>query len=240
MLPGFFMRFGSRLTRVSAFHERWLPTSHFLNLTMLRAAFDVIELDEWKQYVGGRPRLPKLMTRAIENREPQMKFFEHHNISFRVAEATSTRLKPSTPSLARCCLGSQSDSAFYHLCGGMSGLPTSDANPSMCQATVFPHFIQQQTELRWVTDDARRQGYFSRYHAQCPAQCTLIASSDPAHSHRSGVAMHAFTLVGLPCLPCLHSYDESYASRFWRQFTASKFTASTGELASQGPCPPRR
>ena len=47
ILPGFFIRFGARLTRVSPFAERWMPTSHFLNVTAMAAAFDVLELRDW-------------------------------------------------------------------------------------------------------------------------------------------------------------------------------------------------
>ena len=39
VLPGFFMRFGARLTRVSNFDERWLPTSHFFDLERLQASY---------------------------------------------------------------------------------------------------------------------------------------------------------------------------------------------------------
>ena len=41
------MRFGARLTRVSNFEERWLPTSHFFELGRLRASFHVRDLDDW-------------------------------------------------------------------------------------------------------------------------------------------------------------------------------------------------
>ena len=117
ILPGFYIRFGRRLTRVSPFTERWLPTSHFLNLTMMKSAFGVIELREWLRE-GEAIELPTLLARAVGNSAPQLRFFEHHNVSF-------TRVSKGT----------------------------------------FPHFMQQQSELRWVHDDANRDGFFSRFEA---------------------------------------------------------------------------
>ena len=117
VLPGFYIRFGHRLTRVSPFAERWLPTSHFINLTMIQEAFDVIELKEWLPQ-GDAITLPLLHARAVGHSAPQRRFFSHHNLSF-------TDVQPAT----------------------------------------FPHFMQQQSELRWVSDDARRAGYFSRFEA---------------------------------------------------------------------------
>jgi hypothetical protein len=115
VLPGFFVRFGARLTRVSPFAERWLPTSHFLNLTMLQSAFDVIELRDWLG-VDKRRVVSRLHCRAVGRSAPQLRFFAHHNVSFR------------------------------------SSLPAT-----------FPHFMQQQSELRWATDDHERRGYFSHF-----------------------------------------------------------------------------
>lgn len=115
ILPGFYIRFGRRLTRVSPFDERWLPTSHFVNITTLRAAFDVVEMREWRP--EGEPiEIPILHARAVGNSAPQLRFFSHHNITF-------DRPVKST----------------------------------------YPHLLQQQTELRWVSDDAQRDGYFSRF-----------------------------------------------------------------------------
>ena len=115
ILPGFFVRFGTRLTRVSPFAERWLPTSHFFNLTTLRSAFDVIELREWLRE-GSRRTLPKLLIRSVGGSPAQLRFFEFLNLSF-------SRVQPAT----------------------------------------FPHFLQQQSELRWVSDTPDRGGYFSHF-----------------------------------------------------------------------------
>ena len=147
VLPGFYIRYGRRLTRVSPFREAWVPTSHFVNLTMLRSAFDVVELDEWRRAMmggdgargahglmrtsdesdagdGGVPPGPPLVNlstlncRAVGHAAPQLRFFSHHGIGF---DAT----RPSN----------------------------------------FPHLMQQQSELRWVADDAQRSGYFSVFQA---------------------------------------------------------------------------
>ena len=133
VLPGFFVRFGARLTRVSAFTERWLPTSHFFNLTALRqAGFDVRELREWLPE-GQARELPRLHCRAVGSGPPQMRFFAFHNLSF------ATKLP-----------------------------------------TKFPHFLQQQSELRWVSDDATRQGYFSRFEAGLGAKWWRATYGDEA------------------------------------------------------------
>ena len=117
ILPGFYIRFGRRLTRVSPFTERWLPTSHFLNLTTLAQGFDVVEMRDWLRE-GDARQMPVLHARAVGGSAPQLRFFAHHNLSF----------------------------AHY------------------AKAT-FPHLLQQQTELRWVADNAKRDGYFSRFEA---------------------------------------------------------------------------
>ena len=82
LLPGFFVRFGARLTRVSPFRERWLPTSHFFNLTLLQTAFDVRELRDWLPTDGSSRSLPTLHTRAVGGAPPQLRFFAYHNVTF--------------------------------------------------------------------------------------------------------------------------------------------------------------
>ena len=158
VLPGFFVRFGSRLTRVSAFEEVWLPTGHFLNLTTLRSAFSVVEMDEWKRNLARSTaakaarvvRLPKLLARAVEGRPPQLRFFEFHGIEFDVPEPA-----------------------------------------------LFPHFMQQQSELRWVTDDASRRGYFSRFDASyAPRFWQDFARSKLAGPQVKTVAFDAAPAVG--------------------------------------------
>ena len=125
ILPGFFIRFGTRLTRVSPFSERWLPTSHFYNLSLLERGFHVRELVEWRDEgrgdadsvaAGRRRELPNLHARAEAHRAAQLRFFGYHNLSF----------KHTAP-------------------------------------FTFPHFMQQQTELRWVSDDQARRGYFTHF-----------------------------------------------------------------------------
>jgi hypothetical protein len=100
VLPGFYVRFGSRLTRVSGFEERRLPTSHFLNLTTLRAAFHVVELQAWIQESsaattparggrarrGGGVRVERLLTRSADGRPAQLRFFGQHGIAFDATE----------------------------------------------------------------------------------------------------------------------------------------------------------
>ena len=123
ILPGFFVRRGRRLTRVSPFEEAWLPTSHFLNLSAMRASFDVVEMHEWAAGEGAageaaarRAAVPRLHARAVANAPAQLRLYRHFNLS--VGEAV-----PAT----------------------------------------YPHLLQQQTELRWVSDDAERRGYFTAY-----------------------------------------------------------------------------
>ncbi len=133
VLPGFFIRFGARLTRVSAFAERWLPTEHFFNLTALRlGGFDVLEMHEWLPS-GQARELPWLHCRAVGSGPPQLRFFAYHNLSF-------AAMRPAH----------------------------------------FPHFLQQQSELRWVSDDASRHGYFSRFQAGFGAQWWRTTHGDEA------------------------------------------------------------
>ena len=143
ILPGFYVRFGRRLTRVSPFEERWLPTSHFVNLTTLRAAFDVIEMREWLP-AGQARELPFLQARAIGNSAPQLRFFSHHNVTFR--------------------------------------------HP--LKAT-FPHLLQQQSELRWVEDDTKRDAYFSRFEHGYGAAFWRRHFGEPVGGGAAEVAAHA-------------------------------------------------
>eukprot|EP00908_Phaeocystis_cordata_P025688 Transcript_816.p2 GENE.Transcript_816~~Transcript_816.p2 ORF type:complete len:574 (-),score=244.22 Transcript_816:55-1776(-) len=139
LLPGFFIRYGARLTRVSNFEERWLPTSHFFNVSRLAASFHVRDLDDWLQELrradgqgggeGGRPgggggggeaevELPLLLARGENGRGAQVRFFEYHRLRFAREEAAT-----------------------------------------------WPHFMQQQSEMRWVKEDATRRGYFTHFDA---------------------------------------------------------------------------
>ena len=143
LLPGFFVRYGARLTRVSNFEERWLPTSHFFDLSRLSKSFHVRDVDEWRRAqqqgaasggVGGGGGVsgggaavgaalltqPLLLVRGEGGRGAQRRFFEYHNLSFARAEAAT-----------------------------------------------WPHFMQQQSEMRWVRDDdtGARPGYFTHWDA---------------------------------------------------------------------------
>ena len=89
VLPGFFVRFGARLTRVSNFDERWLPTSHFFDLERLQASFHVRE----PAVEGAPPRkVRQLLARAEGSRAPQLRFFSYLNVSFgRYLDVKSSR-----------------------------------------------------------------------------------------------------------------------------------------------------
>ena len=144
ILPGFFVRRGARLTRVSAFEEAWLPTSHFLHLPSLAAAFHVLELREWRGPSRRVRELPRLLARAEGGRPAATRFFAFHNVTFR-------ETAPAT----------------------------------------FPHYMQQQSHLRWVSEDAARRGHFSphvagggaafwrRFGASEAAQAPVLAFDAP-------------------------------------------------------------
>ena len=121
VLPGFFVRFGARLTRVSNFDERWLPTSHFFDLERLQASFHVRE----PAVEGAPPRkVRQLLARAEGSRAPQLRFFSYLNVSFgRYLDVKSSR---------------------------------------------WPHFMQQQSELRWVADAPPHGGAFSPFDPAYP------------------------------------------------------------------------
>ena len=149
VLPGFFVRFGSRLTRVSGFTERWLPTSHFFNLTALRLGFDVRELREWLP-AGEARRLPLLHCRAAHSAPPQLRFFKYHNISF-----------------------------------------------EQVQPALFPHFLQQQSELRWVDPDERRTPHFSRFEAGFGAEWWRRFGTETRPADGEVLAFDAAPSVGM-------------------------------------------
>jgi len=64
VLPGFFVRFGARMTRVSNFSERWLPTGHFFNLSVLRRGFHVKELQALAPPPHAAPHAARRVTRS--------------------------------------------------------------------------------------------------------------------------------------------------------------------------------
>ena len=154
VLPGFFVRFGSRLTRVSAFEERWLPTSHFFNLTALKQSFDVLELQECvfaSPSSGGSNQL------RTSHHMPWMRTPNIILVVVPVHRWLGTDEGRVLPLLnARAVASAPPQQRFFQF----HNITFRSVQPS-----TFPHFLQQQSEMRWVSEDETRSGYFSRFES---------------------------------------------------------------------------
>lgn len=80
VLPGVYVRSGVRMTRISGFAEAWQPTSHALNVSVLSAAFDVVEMADWRAHpsvegtADAGAASPRLLCRCEGGRPAQVRF----------------------------------------------------------------------------------------------------------------------------------------------------------------------